>query len=242
MVARPTPPADRPLHDVFTAVPPRYDLINRLFTLGQDRRWRRLAARCCLEGHPSHLLDIGCGTGDLSIELARLASEGTRIDALDFSAPMLERARQKARQAGVSERITFIEGDATALPFPDRSLDVACIAFAFRNLVYRNPGRTRHLAEVFRVLEPGGRYVIVESSQPSNLVVRGICHLYESAFVGPVGGVLSGQPAAYRYLAESSRDFHSPREIEQMLRAAGFARVRYRPLLLGAAGLHVAET
>jgi demethylmenaquinone methyltransferase/2-methoxy-6-polyprenyl-1,4-benzoquinol methylase len=233
-------PIKTPLHDIFTAVPPSYDLVNRIVTLGMDKRWRRLAAQACLDSSPHRILDIGCGTGDLSINIAQLTPDDTEIIGLDYSPPMLERARQKAMKAGVSQRVRFVEGEASKLPFPDANFDCTVISFAFRNLTYKNPVCFPHLAEVIRVLKPGGRYVIVESSQPENSFIRACFHLYLRAFVLPVGIMLSGNKGAYRYLAESARRYYSPREVKDLLLKAGFHDVRYRPLFFGAAGIHVA--
>ncbi|OGO07334.1 MAG: hypothetical protein A2Y92_03625 [Chloroflexi bacterium RBG_13_57_8] len=225
---------------MFTAVPPHYDLVNRIGTLGQDRRWRRLAALACLADKPRRVLDLGCGTGDLTISIARLSDETIEITGLDYSPPMLARARQKALRAGVGERATFLHGEATHLPFPDAYFDTVGISFAFRNLTYKNPLREPHLAEVFRVLRPGGRYVIVESSQPGNGLIKILFHFYLRSFVRPLGILLSGNRGAYRYLAESAVRFYTPREVRDMLLSAGFREVSYRPLLFGAAGIHVA--
>jgi demethylmenaquinone methyltransferase/2-methoxy-6-polyprenyl-1,4-benzoquinol methylase len=234
------PSPKSPLHIMFTAVPPRYDLVNRIITLGMDKRWRRLAAQACLETKPKRILDIGCGTGDLTINIARLASKGTEIIGLDYSLPMLEKARQKAVKAGVNQKIRFIEGEASHLPFPNASFDVAAISFAFRNLTYKNPVASAHLAEVLRILKPGGRYVIMESSQPKNCFIRANFHFYVHIFVMPVGIILSGNKSAYRYLGDSMRHYFSPGEVKDMLLKAGFREVRYRPLFFGAAGIHVA--
>ena len=234
------PRTPRPLHGMFTAVPPRYDLVNRIITLGLDKRWRRLAAQACLEDKPRRILDLGCGTGDLTINITRLAEKDVEITGLDYSQPMLEKARQKAQLAGVGQQVNFIHGEATQIPFPDAHFDCVGISFAFRNLTYKNPLGTPHLAEVNRVLRPGGRYVIVESSQPENRVIRAFFHLYLRAFVAPVGQILSGNKVAYSYLAESARRYFAPIEVREMLLAAGFRDVRYRPLFFGAAGLHVA--
>jgi demethylmenaquinone methyltransferase/2-methoxy-6-polyprenyl-1,4-benzoquinol methylase len=234
------PSSKPPLHNIFTAVPPHYDLVNRIGTLGMDKRWRRLAAQACLETKPRRILDIGCGTGDLTINIARLASKDIEIVGLDYSLPMLERARYKAEKAGVGKSIRFIEGEASHLPFPDASFDVAAISFAFRNLTYKNPVCRQHLAEVLRILKPGGRYVIVESSQPENGFIRACFHLYMRAFVKPMGLIISGNRGAYRYLSESTIKYYSPREVRDLLTSAGFREVKYRPLFFGAAGIHVA--
>jgi len=234
----PRPPG--PLHGMFTAVPPRYDLVNRVVTLGLDRRWRRRAALACLAGRPRRVLDLGCGTGDLAVSIAGLAPKGVEIIGLDYSPPMLAQARRKALQARVNDSIDFIHGEAVHLPFPDASFDAVGISFAFRNLTYKNPLGPFSLAEVRRVLRPGGRYVVVESSQPENRFVRALFHLYLRAFVGPVGTLVSGNRAAYRYLTESVVRFYPPKEVREMLLAEGFRDVSYHPLLFGAAGIYIA--
>ncbi len=230
----------KPLHQMFVSVPPRYDLVNHAITLGLDSKWRRLAARTCLEGKPHRVLDLGCGTGDLTITLARLSGEDVEVSGLDYSPPMLKLARAKARRAGVSNRVKFIHGEATSLPFADGYFDCVGISFAFRNLTYKNPLRQAHLIEVLRVLRQGSRYIIVESSQPESRAVRALFHLYLRAFVAPAGTLLSGNKGAYRYLAESAAHFYSPEEVREMLLAAGFRDAVYRPLFFGAAGIHVA--
>jgi demethylmenaquinone methyltransferase/2-methoxy-6-polyprenyl-1,4-benzoquinol methylase len=231
----------QPLHSMFTSVPPRYDLINRIITLGQDKRWRRLAAKACLEGNPANILDLGCGTGDLSINIARLAGKDIQISGLDYSLPMLELAKIKTEKAGVANKILYFHGEATKIPFPDNYFDCVGISFAFRNLTYKNPLCELHLGEVIRVLKMGGRYVIVESSQPQNRLIRALCHLYLRAFVRTVGILLSGNKGAYNYLVESTVDYYSPEQVTEMLLRAGFLDVTYRPLFLGAAGIHIAK-
>lgn len=230
----------RPLHRVFTAVPPRYDLVNRIITWGMDRRWRHAAARQCLFTTPRRILDIGCGTGDLIIDIARTAGSDVTLVGVDYSQPMLLLAIEKARQLRLGTRVSFVHADIADLPFPDRSFDCVAISFAFRNLTYMNPIAQRHLDEVLRVLTPGGRYVIVESSQPDCGLIRWLFHLYLRQLVPRVGHWLSGNQSAYRYLAESAANFYTPTEVRKMLLQAGFHQVAYRPLFFGAAGLHVA--
>ncbi len=228
------------LHRVFTEVPPRYDLINHVMTFGLDIRWRRLAVKALLEGDPAKVLDLGCGTGDLAITIAQLAEAGTTVTGLDFSPPMLDLAREKAAISRVSDRINLVHGDAGNLPIPDSYLDRVGISFAFRNLTYKNPLRERYLGEVVRVLKPGGKFVIVESSQPSNPVIKPLFHLFLNGFVAPVGSLISKNKGAYRYLVSSVSNFFTPAEVKQMLLKAGFSGVTYRPLVFGTAGIHVA--
>jgi len=229
----------RPLEKMFNEVPARYDMLNRCLTWRLDERWRKTAARKCLEGKPSRVLDLCTGTGDLSIRLAREVNGETKIQALDYSQPMLSEARKKADKAKL-DNIEFIHGDAASLPLENEVLDVVGIAFAFRNLTYKNPDREKFLYEIHRVLKPQGRFVIVESSQPHNALMRSMFRLYLKVFVAGIGGWLSGHKGAYRYLAASARNFYEPTEISQLLSSNGFNEVEHRPFLGGIAGLTVA--
>ena len=230
----------KPLHRMFTLVPPRYDLINHLITLGLDNRWRGEAARECTTSHPGRVLDIGCGTGDLIIALARLSANDAELTGIDYSQPMLEIAARKAAHLQPEKKISFVHGDVANLPFPDGHFDCVGISFAFRNLTYKNPAAKRHLAEVFRVLKEEGRYVIVETSQPQSRLIRKLFQLYLRWFVFPVGYLISGNRGAYQYLAESASRFYSSEEVKEMLLSAGFSKVSFRPFLFGAAGIHTA--
>jgi len=230
----------KPLHRIFTAVPPRYDLVNHIITLGMDSGWRREAAKTCLAGNPKEVLDLCCGTGDLILDLARLSKGKIELTGLDFSEPMLAIASRKSQPFIKDGNVSFVCGNAAELPFPDGSFDCAGISFAFRNLTYKNPLVERHLAEVWRVLADGGRYVIVESSQPKWQLIRLLDHLYVRTFVFGVGWLVSGNRGAYRYLSESAARFYTPEEIARMLKDVGFREVSYRPLFMGAAGIHVA--
>lgn len=194
----------------------------------------------CLASHPERVLDLCCGTGDLAVETARLAGEEVAVTGLDYSRPMLEIAAVKASRAGLDGKVSFLHGDVARLPFPDGHFDCIGISFAFRNLTYKNPLTAGYLAEILRVLKDGGRFVIVESSQPSCGLVRRLFHLYLRWFVAGVGWWLSGNRGAYRYLAESARRFYGPGGVKELLLSAGFKGVSYRPLLLGAAGIYVA--
>jgi demethylmenaquinone methyltransferase/2-methoxy-6-polyprenyl-1,4-benzoquinol methylase len=151
---------------------------------------------------------------------------------------MLDIAVKKAGPS--ASKLSFIHGDAANLSFPDGYFDCAGISFAFRNLTYKNPLAARHITEVMRVLSPGGRFIIVETSQPRAKLIRKLFHLYLRWFVFRVGFLLSGNRGAYHYLAESAARFYTPGELEEMLVAAGFRQVSYRPLLFGVVGIHVA--
>ncbi|MFH1003297.1 MAG: ubiquinone/menaquinone biosynthesis methyltransferase [Chloroflexota bacterium] len=230
----------RPLQGMFTAVPPRYDLINRIITWGLDRGWRRLAARECLLSSPRRVLDLCCGTGDLAVNLAPPSAGGMAVTGLDYSLPMLHIARDKVGRLAAGRAISFICGDASRLPFADGSFDVVGISFAWRNLTYQNRLVHHCLAEIRRVLVEGGRFVIVETSQPRLKVVRWLFHLYLRWLVYPAGYWLSGNRGAYRYLAESAARFYTADEVSGLLLGAGFSRVSCRSRLWGAVAIHVA--
>ena len=223
---------------MFTAVPRRYDLVNHVITWCLDARWRRQAAKECLATRPQKILDLCCGTADLALNLAKLSDRDTQVTGLDYSHPMLQIAARKA--AAGARNLSLIHGDVTSLPFPDGYFDSAGISFAFRNLTYQNPLTERYLTEILRVLAPGGRFIIVESSQPRSWLVRQLFHFYLRGFVAPVGYWLSGNRGAYRYLVESARRFYGPDEVKKLLLTTGFKEVSYQPLLLGAAGIHTA--
>jgi demethylmenaquinone methyltransferase / 2-methoxy-6-polyprenyl-1,4-benzoquinol methylase len=230
----------RPLHAMFTQVPPSYDLLNRLLTFRLDERWRRKAAELCLANRPKRILDLCTGTGDLALRLQQVAARDTWIAALDYSMPMLGKARLKAQRRNI-EGIQFIHGDAAGMPFSDNQFDAIGIAFAFRNLTFRNPGRDQFLAEIIRILKPGGRLVIIETSQPKNKFIRLVFHAYLEYLTVPIGGLISGHYGAYKYLAYSAKNYYDSAALTTLLRDAGFSVVTPFPQWLGISTLYVAE-
>jgi demethylmenaquinone methyltransferase/2-methoxy-6-polyprenyl-1,4-benzoquinol methylase len=231
---------NKPLQGMFTAIPRRYDLINHIITWGLDKRWRRQAARECLSSQPGKVLDLCCGTGDLAINISRLADNGVEVSGVDYSLPMLAIAAKKAELQAKRRRISFTYGDAASLPFPDGYFDCIGISFAFRNLTYKNPSAPRHIAEILRLLSAGGKCVILETSQPRAKPIRQLFHLYLRWFVSKVGHLLSGNSGAYHYLAESAARFYTAEELSEILVKAGFSKVSFQPLLFGAVGIYVA--
>jgi demethylmenaquinone methyltransferase/2-methoxy-6-polyprenyl-1,4-benzoquinol methylase len=230
----------KPLHKIFTAVPDRYDLINRIFTWGQDAKWRRKTAALCLETKPVKILDLCCGTGDLAITLAQLAPAATAVVGLDYSPPMLEKAKAKASKVELKAGLNFIHGDVGDLPFPNEYFDCIGISFAFRNLTYKNPNTPRYLSEIVRVLKKSGRFVIVESSQPPNKLLRNLDHLYLRTFVRWMGTSLSRNKEAYNYLTASASKFYTAEELSGLLVNSGFKTVTINRLMFGATAIHVA--
>ena len=229
----------RPLERMFNEVPGRYDLLNRIITWGQDERWRKYAAKECLSGTPVAILDLCTGTGDLAMGFTKQCNGSVRIHALDYSEPMLAVARKKVEKKGI-DQITFMLGDAAELPYESGSFDSIGIAFAFRNLTYKNPDRGKFLAEVLRVLKNQGKFVIVESSQPANHMYRVLFRIYLKIFVAGLGGWISGHRGAYKYLAASARNFYNPQEVKDMLYTAGFRKVGHKSFMGGVAGLTLA--
>ena len=228
------------LHQIYDAIPHRYDLINRIMSLGLDQIWRRRAARECLAGNPGRVLDLCCGTGDLTMEICRISRDGTTVTGVDFSQPMLAVAEQKARSSGISPKPCFVYADAANLPFPEDNFNSIAISFAFRNLSYNNPLIEQYLAEVLRVLKPGGRLVIVETSQPKSRLIESLYHFYLRQIVCRLGAFISGNQEGYRYLSESAAGFYSPEELTDLLSRAGFSQVCFCRHLLGATSIHIA--
>ena len=229
----------RPLNKIFTSVPPKYDLVNRLFSLRLDEGWRKMAARECLANNPPEILDLCTGTGDLAVRLSRQVNGSTRITGLDFSHTMLEEAQVKMEKRGKGV-VDFVHGDAADMPFKDDHFDTIGIAFAFRNLTFKNPDTPKFLNEILRTLKPGGRFVIVESSQPDSKLMKNLLKIYMKGFVKWLGYWISGDKAAYRYFAHSVVNYYTREEVEKLLLDAGFSSVKSIPLTFGVAAIHVA--
>ena len=231
---------NKSLQGMFAAIPHRYDLVNHVTTCGFDKRWRWQAAKECVASQPRRVLDLCCGTGDLAINITQLAENRVEVTGVDYSRPMLAIAAKKAELSSRGRRIAFTYGDAANLLFPDGYFDCIGISFAFRNLTYKNPSAPRHIAEILRLLSASGKCVIVETSQPTAKLIRRLFHLYLRWFVSRLGYLLSGNKGAYHYLAESAARFYTSEELTEILAAAGFSRVSFRPFFLGAVGIYVA--
>jgi demethylmenaquinone methyltransferase/2-methoxy-6-polyprenyl-1,4-benzoquinol methylase len=214
-----TPDAVRTMFD---RIAPVYDAMNRAMTAGLDQRWRRETARTAVSPG-DRVLDACCGTGDLAIACLTVGGE---VTGLDFSERMLERARAK------SNRVEWVQGDALALPFEDGSFDAATVGFGARNL----DDLERGLAELRRVLRPGGRLAILEITQPRGLL-RPFYKLWFDGLV-PLAGKLLPGGSAYTYLPASVRRFPAAKEFAQMMQASGFEHVRYRLFAGGIVALH----
>ncbi|WP_263372604.1 bifunctional demethylmenaquinone methyltransferase/2-methoxy-6-polyprenyl-1,4-benzoquinol methylase UbiE [Granulicella cerasi] len=218
---------------MFNSIAPKYDLLNHLISMGLDRRWWRKTARAftpVLKNPDARILDICCGTGDqTSALLAARPANAARLTGLDFSAQMLDRARCKY----ATEPIDWIEGDAMHLPFPDNSFDLVTSAFGFRNLTDYAAG----LREIARVLKPGGRIGVLEANQPEGAKALAY-NLYFSQIAPLIGGMISGDRAAYKYLPDSVRRFPRPPKMLALMAEAGFVDAHWDGYLLHSAGLY----
>ncbi|HWB83311.1 MAG TPA: ubiquinone/menaquinone biosynthesis methyltransferase [Bryobacteraceae bacterium] len=220
---------------MFGRVAPRYDLVNHLLSCNIDRHWRAHTVRRVrhiLQRPEARVLDICCGTGDLVLALERGGHPGFLLGS-DFCHPMLVSAKAKLERT--HSRGALFESDALRLPLADRSLDLLTVAFGFRNLANYAAG----LAEICRVLRPGGMAAILEFSQPSNRVFAGLYNFYSRRILPLIGGALTGSRDAYTYLPESVRKFPSAPELAEDMRRAGFHDVRYELLTGGIVACHL---
>jgi demethylmenaquinone methyltransferase / 2-methoxy-6-polyprenyl-1,4-benzoquinol methylase len=217
---------------MFAGIARRYDLLNHLLSGNADKRWRRRVARTLesslVEG--ARVLDVACGTGDLSRVLARAGAAS--VIGLDFCRPMLEIARRKA--ADDDRVVLFVEGDALRLPFADEAFDVVTIAFGLRNLAVVEEG----LRELLRILKPGGRAAVLEFSSPVVPGFRALFSFYFTRLLPRIGGWVSGSRGAYSYLPDSVSRFPDQERLAELMRGAGFEEVGYRNLTGGIAALH----
>ncbi len=221
---------------MFGRVAPRYDLLNHLLSFNFDRSWRARTTRklrAILHRPGFRALDLCCGTGDLLIALEREA--GKALLGADFCHPMLVEARRKAAKCGRNPNV--VEADALVLPFPDASLDLVTSAFGFRNLSNYEKG----LAEIRRVLRPGGVAAILEFSQPQGRLFGAFYRLYSARVLPAVGRLISGDPSAYTYLPESVRKFPAASDLASAMRCSGFSNVEYELMTGGIVALHTGE-
>ena len=225
----------KPLQKMFNQVPASYDFLNRLLTLRLDEFWRKKAVKKVLAEHPGKVLDLGTGTGDLAVRVAR-KNNAIQVTGYDFSAPMLDVAKKKASKYRL-KNIQFVEGDAAEMPFDENAFDVVGISFAFRNITFKNPNTDLYLKEVFRTLKPGGKFIIVESSQPKNKMIRLGFHAYLQYIVSGLGGRISKSKGAYHYLAYSAKNFYTRDELTDLLESHGFENTWHHPMLFGAAAV-----
>ncbi len=224
----------RAVKEIFSTVTGRYDFLNHLLSLRRDIAWRRFAAQKMRFFETNRLLDVATGTTDLAIEAAR-QHPSVRVTGLDFVQAMMKRGVAKISEKGLSGRIRLVRGDALALPFPDRSFDVASMAFGIRNI----PGRTCALREMRRAVVAGGQVMVLEMTFPRSSLFQGLYHLYLNRILPRVARAFSKNPSAYEYLGDSIMNFPDPETFSAMMEEAGLVRVEKYSLDFGITYLHV---
>lgn len=214
---------------MFDRIAPRYDLMNQVMSMGLHHRWRERAAQAADVAAGDRVLDCCTGTGDLAFALARRVTETGEVVGIDFAALMLERAREKAPE---HLNVEFAWADATDLPFPADDFDAATVAFGIRNI----PDRPAALAEMARVVRPGGRIVILEITSPTRL--KGALDAWFQRVVPTLGRLVGKDASAYAYLPASTLRFPQPRDFAAEIDAAGITDVRWQSFLGGLIAMH----
>ncbi len=217
---------------MFDSIAPQYDRLNRILSLGIDQGWRRKAVRWLGESSPRTILDAATGTGDLAIQALTLDPE--HVTGIDLSEPMLAVGRKKIAAMGESRRITMQQADAADLPFADDTFDAALVAFGVRNFEDLDAG----LADIRRVLKPGGALVVLEFSTPTLPVFRELYAFYSRYILPWVGSLLSGNRGAYEYLPESVKQFPDGRDFLNRMQGVGYGELQAMPVTLGVATIY----
>lgn len=219
---------------LFDSIASTYDRFNHLLSLNIDKRWRRRAVRQLRQA--DHLLDVAVGTADLAIEVIR-QNKASRVTGIDISTGMMDIGAQKISQAGMSQSITLLEASALEMPFADSTFSAVTCAYGVRNFSNLDQG----LAEMFRVMKPGGQLIILEFSYPQNVIIRWCYNLFFTHLMPLVGKAVSRNSGAYLYFRQSVKNFIWGEAMAQRLAAAGFAQVSYRPMTLGITTLYMAQ-
>ncbi len=227
----------RLVDDVFGSVARRYDLMNDLMSAGLHRAWKDTLVTAINPPRGERafaLLDIAGGTGDIALRAIDAGGSGTHATVVDVNAEMLTVGRERAVERGLDDDVDFIEGNAEQLPFADRSFDAVSIAFGIRNV----PRIEQALAEAFRVLKLGGRFLCLEFSTVDVPGLAALYDLYSFNVIPALGRAVAGDADAYRYLVESIRNFPRPQQFAEMIGAAGFRRVSFQQMTGGVVALH----
>ena len=222
---------------MFNDIAPSYDRLNHLMSLGIDNIWRKKALKEIVDGTQQQILDVACGTGDSTIAIAKAMEPGGRVTGIDISAGMMEPLMRKAAHEGVHDRIKRLQADALQMPFEADTFHRVTCAFGIRNFEDRKKG----LAEFLRVLKPGGKAVILELGIPDKPFIKTLYDIYFRHILPLIGGLISGNRAAYRYLPESVYAFPRPEAFCAMMERAGFHNVRHRNFTFGLCRLFIGE-
>lgn len=218
---------------MFDEVAPRYDLLNRILSVGIDRYWRSRAVRLLHDDNPGRVLDVATGTADLAIKIQQVLQPRETV-GVDLSTEMLRLGREKVERKGLSSRVSLEEADAADLPYDDGSFDAALVAFGVRNFEDLDAG----LGEIGRVLRPRGSLVVLEFSRPRAFPVKQLYSFYSRHVLPRIGGLLSPNQGAYEYLPDSVAAFPDGSDFLQRMEGAGFTELEWIPLTFGIASLY----
>jgi demethylmenaquinone methyltransferase/2-methoxy-6-polyprenyl-1,4-benzoquinol methylase len=221
------------VEDMFDAVAPRYDLLNRVLSAGVDRYWRSRAVQTLRGEQPRRVLDVATGTADLALRIQRTLQPRETI-GIDLSTKMLARGRTKVERAGLSSRISLRKADAAALPFNDATFDAAFVAFGVRNFEDLNAG----LNDIRRVLRPGAALVVLEFSTPRAFPIKQLYAWYSRHVLPRIGGLLSSDQGAYEYLPSSVAAFPDGADFLRRMSQVGYVDLEWIPLTFGIASLY----
>ena len=219
--------------EMFTSIAPRYDFLNRLLSVGQDKYWRKRAVDLLAPMGSDHILDVATGTCDIVIEIAS-RNLSVRIFGIDFSQRMLDLGRTKVTQNNYDKSISFQIGSGEHLPFANESFDGVICAFGIRNFANVQMG----LREFYRVLKPGGRIVILEFSVPQNQFLNAVYECYFNLILPKIGNLISGHSNAYTYLPESVANFPNQKKFVEWIEKTGFIKVSFAELTFGIVSIH----
>ena len=223
------------VRQMFDAIAPAYDFMNRAMTLGIDIWWRKLAVKRLKQISPAAILDVATGTGDFAIQLNK-SLHPQHITGIDLSQGMLDEAQRKVKEKGLDKVITFEQGDCMALPMADGTFDAVTVAFGVRNFERLQQG----YMEMARVLRPGGMLCVLELSTPKNRLIRWFYDLYTLHIIPAIGAMKSGDKSAYRYLPQSIAAVPQGEDMLQLMRNAGLREAKFKRLTLGVCTIYTA--
>lgn len=224
------------VEEMFDAISGNYDGLNRVISLGSDVKWRRKVLQLVSEKNPQNILDIATGTGDLAILFAKNI-DAKEIVGLDLSDGMLSVARKKVKNSEIGRKINFVKGDSESLPFAENSFDVITVSFGIRNFENLEIG----LSEIYRVLAPQGRFVILETSVPTKFPWKQGYYVHSKCILPVIGKLFSKDKNAYGYLSESASVFPFGEKLNNILRKIGFIDVENKPQTFGVATIYIAS-
>jgi len=223
------------IQKMFDSISIEYDQLNRLISAGNDSKWRKKIYSLAYKTNPKNILDIATGTADIALELSKI--KNSKIIGLDISEKMLDVGRKKIELKNLKDRITLISGDAENLDFSNDSFDLVTIGFGVRNFQNLEKG----LKESFRVLNPNGKLIVLETSVPENRFVKLFYLIFSRTFIPLIGSLFSKDHRAYNYLQKSAENFPYGKSFAKILEKCGFKEVEIFPQMFGASSLYVAK-